>query len=348
MSGLPRLGVDLDSDHEEETNYLSKAKGAGASSAAAAGAAGDMDGGDGLSEFPTYEDYLDSQILPEDMKYLEVRGRRPQRSENLGRLGGWWPRIEFVLFVVVDDVLLFVHRSLVSILSLRRAKISCASWSSSGIAAAAKRSNGQPNEPKQNHHSGTNKSTFASKIEHCQSCSFALALACSRLLSLARFRSSLFLCLSPTHVPLALPLSSEEFEARKREIEQLKYKAAHKVPKILCSAGREFGPAFPFLQALADREEMVRNGKLTSIIFIRDKNAKGQEVSGYIDFAHRLKIEDFTPYFAKKKKLIPRPADLSYYNWETQTSDARDETQQPREEDNMDGWCASGCCELLC
>ena len=97
---------------------------------------------------------------------------------------------------------------------------------------------------------------------------------------------------------------SEEFEARKREIEQLKYKAAHKVPKILCSAGREYGPNFPFLQALADREEMVRNGKLTSIIFIRDKNAKGQEVSGYIDFAHRLKIEDFTPYFAKKKKLI--------------------------------------------
>ena len=27
---------------------------------------------DGFSEFATYEDYLDSQILPEDMKYLEV------------------------------------------------------------------------------------------------------------------------------------------------------------------------------------------------------------------------------------------------------------------------------------
>jgi hypothetical protein len=99
----------------------------------------------------------------------------------------------------------------------------------------------------------------------------------------------------------------------------LKYKAAHKVPKVLCSAGRDYGAAFPFLQALADREEMVRNGKLTSILFIRDRNAKGQEVSGYIDYAHRLKIEDFTPYFARKKKLLPRPSDLSYYNWETQT-----------------------------
>ena len=111
---------------------------------------------------------------------------------------------------------------------------------------------------------------------------------------------------------------SDEFEARKRELEALKYKSAHKAPKLLASAGRDYS-AYPFLQALADREEMVRNGKLTSIIFIRDKNAKGQEVSGYIDYAHRLKCEDFTPYFARKKKLIPRPSDLSYYNWETQT-----------------------------
>lgn len=40
-------------------------------------------------------------------------------------------------------------------------------------------------------------------------------------------------------------------------------------------------------KALQQREESVRNGKLTSIIFIRDKNAKGQEVSGYIDYGHR-------------------------------------------------------------
>lgn len=65
-------------------------------------------------------------------------------------------------------------------------------------------------------------------------------------------------------------------------------------------------------------QDLVRNGKLTSIIFIRDKNSKGQEVSGYIDFAHRLKTENFEPIFDRKKKLMPRPSDLSYYNWETQ------------------------------
>lgn len=41
-------------------------------------------------------------------------------------------------------------------------------------------------------------------------------------------------------------------------------------------------------QALADREEAVSDGRLQTIIFIRDVNARGQEVSGYIDFDHRL------------------------------------------------------------
>jgi len=114
-------------------------------------------------------------------------------------------------------------------------------------------------------------------------------------------------------------LKREEFEARKRELEEAKTKRGDKMPKKLASAGLEL-KEFPFLHALAQREEAVRNGKLTSIIFIRDKNSRGQEVSGYIDFAHRLKTEDFLPYFTRQKRLLPRPSDLSYYNWETQTS----------------------------
>jgi len=74
------------------------------------------------------------------------------------------------------------------------------------------------------------------------------------------------------------------------------------------------------LQQLAHREELVRNGKLASIIFIRDRNHKGHEVSGYIDYAYRLKTEDFAAYFSQKKRFIPKPSDLSYYNWKTQKS----------------------------
>jgi len=45
-------------------------------------------------------------------------------------------------------------------------------------------------------------------------------------------------------------------------------------------------------------------------VFIRDKNARGQEISGYIDYAHRLKTEDFEVYFNGKKKFLPKPSDL--------------------------------------
>ena len=114
-------------------------------------------------------------------------------------------------------------------------------------------------------------------------------------------------------------LKRDEFMARKKAAEQARMNKLRSTPKALASAGKDV-TGFPFLASLAEREEMVRNGKLTTIIFIRDKNPKGQEVSGYIDFAHRLKTENFEPYFERKKKLMPRPSDLSFYNWETQTS----------------------------
>ena len=107
-------------------------------------------------------------------------------------------------------------------------------------------------------------------------------------------------------------LKREEFEARKEAAEQARLSKLRNAPKPLCSAGKDLSD-FPFLHALAEREEMVpaslflctrrpaqccsclqvRNGKLTSIIFIRDKNHKGQEVSGYIDYAHRLKVSSY-------------------------------------------------------
>ncbi|KAF0034347.1 hypothetical protein F2P81_014413 [Scophthalmus maximus] len=59
---------------------------------------------------------------------------------------------------------------------------------------------------------------------------------------------------------------------------------------------------------------------VTSVIFIRDHNTLGQEVSGYIDYAHRLKTQDFEPYFSGKKQLMPGRSDLCYYNWKTQVS----------------------------
>ena len=76
---------------------------------------------------------------------------------------------------------------------------------------------------------------------------------------------------------------------------------------------------FPLLKALAERELAVRNGEKSVIVFIRDFDARGNEVSGYIDYGHRLKAEDFEEYFTRKKRFMPKTSDLSYWNWKTQT-----------------------------
>jgi len=108
-----------------------------------------------------------------------------------------------------------------------------------------------------------------------------------------------------------------EFIARKEASEIAKQQRANKKPKKLASAGKDLD-TFPLLKALAQREEAVRNGKLTTIIFIRDLNAKKQEVSGYIDYAHRLKTENWEPVFDRTQRLLPKATDLSFFNWETQ------------------------------
>eukprot|EP00833_Pecoramyces_ruminatium_P015889 jgi/Orpsp1_1/1189921/evm.model.d7180000075465.2 len=113
------------------------------------------------------------------------------------------------------------------------------------------------------------------------------------------------------------PLKREEFTSKKKAAEMFRL-SKHNATKVLCSQDKDL-TGFPFLKALAEREEANRNGKLMSIIFIRTHNSKGQEISGYIDYAHRLKIESFEQYFSRKKTLLPRPSDMSFYNWETQT-----------------------------
>jgi len=73
----------------------------------------------------------------------------------------------------------------------------------------------------------------------------------------------------------------------------------------------------PFLIELAAREENIKTGRLTSILFLRYQKQK-KEISGYIDLAHRMKTENFKKYFEKPIEiLLPKPTDLSYYNWES-------------------------------
>ncbi|CAF0801716.1 unnamed protein product [Adineta steineri] len=72
-----------------------------------------------------------------------------------------------------------------------------------------------------------------------------------------------------------------------------------------------------FAKELASREEANRTTHILTIIFIRDRNSFGHEISAYIDYAHRLKFEDFTQFFIGQTKLEPLTTDLSFYNWDT-------------------------------
>lgn len=80
----------------------------------------------------------------------------------------------------------------------------------------------------------------------------------------------------------------------------------------------------PLAKALAAREEANRTTRLLTIIFIRDQNDLGHEISAYVDYAHRLKLEDFTRFFTGETKLVPLPSDLSFYNWSTYVCTSND------------------------
>ncbi|XP_033946122.1 cilia- and flagella-associated protein 299 isoform X1 [Pseudochaenichthys georgianus] len=110
-------------------------------------------------------------------------------------------------------------------------------------------------------------------------------------------------------------LSREEFEEKKAAAQAAQAAKSNTFysrsrPMTLASAGKELKDNF--LKALAEREEANRSGKMTSVIFIRDHNTLGQEVSGYIDYAHRLKTQDFEPYFSGKMRLMPGRSDLCH------------------------------------
>ena len=58
-----------------------------------------------------------------------------------------------------------------------------------------------------------------------------------------------------------------------------------------------------FLQALAQREEGLRNGRTTCILFIRDCKDNKNEKSAYIDLAQRMKTENFNEIFSGNKSF---------------------------------------------
>jgi len=111
-------------------------------------------------------------------------------------------------------------------------------------------------------------------------------------------------------------LMKEQFESKKSKLEETKKNQNKDKIRSITSDKVQNKSVYendPFLKALATREEHVLNGRLMVIIFIRIEIPKSKdssvEISGYIDYAARLKNEDFTGYFEKTKPLQPKPSD---------------------------------------
>ena len=64
-------------------------------------------------------------------------------------------------------------------------------------------------------------------------------------------------------------MTREQFVKRKAAIAEAKKNKEANQPKALSHAGCKIDKSL-FLKALAEREELVRNGRMTTIIFIRD------------------------------------------------------------------------------
>ena len=111
-------------------------------------------------------------------------------------------------------------------------------------------------------------------------------------------------------------LTRQQFEERKQAAIKARKNQQQSQVKTLTHTSYPLN-GNPFLEALARREEGLRNGRLTTILFIRDERNKRQ-VSAYIDLADRMKNEDFKLIFQKRKNITPKVGDLSYYSWEGQ------------------------------
>ena len=118
--------------------------------------------------------------------------------------------------------------------------------------------------------------------------------------------------------------SKADFERKKKEIEAMNQEEDNK-ERPLFSLNMEYRKG-SFLDQLAERESEVRNGRKSTIIFIRYKDKKGKETSAYIDFRARLKSDEMEGVFKEGKPLLPKPTDLSYYNWTLQKVNSTDST----------------------
>ena len=119
--------------------------------------------------------------------------------------------------------------------------------------------------------------------------------------------------------------SKADFDMKKKEIEELnKQEEESNIELKYYSEDMRYKNG-TFLAQLKEREKDIQNGRKSTIIFVRYKDKKGKETSAYIDFRERLQDdEEMNGIFKEGKPLLPKPTDLSYYNWTLQKVNSTD------------------------
>jgi Domain of unknown function (DUF4464) len=110
-------------------------------------------------------------------------------------------------------------------------------------------------------------------------------------------------------------ITREQFDEKKSELAGVK-----KTEELKSGLKYLYTDRDVFLLELARREDANFSGRLVTVLYIRDRNAKGQEVSSYIDYAQRLREDNFENFFAGRQRLTSKTSDLSYFNWDTKVT----------------------------
>ena len=132
-------------------------------------------------------------------------------------------------------------------------------------------------------------------------------------------------------------LARDQFAQRKAAYQEAKKNRQAAQVKALSHVGCPIEGS-PFLHALAKREENLRNGRTTTILFVRQAEPGRSEKSAYIDLADRMKNDgDFRQIFMGKKKLQPKKSDLSYYDWDVQSGVMNDSPNFRVQADGKEG-----------
>ena len=116
--------------------------------------------------------------------------------------------------------------------------------------------------------------------------------------------------------------NESDFVRKKKEIEDMN-KVVEDKNQTLLSLNMNYRKN-SFLEELKKREDEVKKGRKFTIIYIRYKDKKGKETSAYIDFRDRLKTDEMKTVFQEGYPLLPKPSDLSYYNWSLQKVTSKD------------------------